>query len=190
MRWLASTIFGMYEEQKDFCAIRKNSWHTAWTMSVYGGRNAVLFEICFWNWSWCTTFGKVKIIGHLQQGMPDHLSETWHRMYYQRGGYRVGDRHSVEALQWLVYIGLSWISVTHAGNWREIHLAKVLIFQFDGYCQQTNKVYEYLGCFGHGCPCKPNQNKPIDNNDETLLTQYEENLATLQKITCVGYKVV
>jgi len=46
-------------------------------------------------------------------------------------------------------------------------LAKVLNFKFDVCCPQTNKVFEYLGYFGHGCPCKPNQNKPIDNTDET-----------------------
>jgi len=66
----------MYEEQKDFCAIRKNSWHTAWTMSVYGGRNAMFFEIFFEIGPDVPLSEKYKNISHLQQGMPNHFSET------------------------------------------------------------------------------------------------------------------
>ena len=32
---------------------------------------------------------------------------------------------------------------------------------------QTRQVFEYLGCFWHGCQCKPNRHKPIGNTDET-----------------------
>ena len=38
-----------------------------------------------------------------------------------RGVYCVGDRQSVEALQWLAYIGRTRNNVTHAGNGREVH---------------------------------------------------------------------
>jgi hypothetical protein len=34
----------------------------------------------------------------------------------------MGDRPSVEALQWLAYIGESRNNVTHAGTWREFRL--------------------------------------------------------------------
>ena len=42
-----------------------------------------------------------------------------------RGGYRMGDRQSVVALQWLAYIGRTRNNVTHAGNGREAHLRGV-----------------------------------------------------------------
>ena len=66
-----------------------------------------------------------------------------------RGVYCMGYQ-SVEALQWLAYIGRTRNNVTHAGNGREVHLAGVPNVKVDGYCQNTNKVFEYLGCFWHG----------------------------------------
>jgi len=35
-----------------------------------------------------------------------------------RAGYRMRDRQSVEALQWLAYIGRTRNNITHAGNRR------------------------------------------------------------------------
>ena len=66
-----------------------------------------------------------------------------------RGGYRMGDRQSVEALQWLAYIGRTRNNVSHAGNGREVHLPRISNVKFDGYCEETNEVFEYLGCFWH-----------------------------------------
>ena len=82
-----------------------------------------------------------------------------------RGGYRLGDRQSIEALQWLEYIGRTRNNVTHAGNGREVHLAGLPNLKVDGYCEETNEVFEYLGCFWHGCPCMPNRQNPIGKTD-------------------------
>ena len=67
-----------------------------------------------------------------------------------RAGYRTGDRQSIEGLQWLAYIGRTR-KIIHAGNGREVHLAGVLNVKVDGYRQETNEGFEYLGCFWHGC---------------------------------------
>ena len=61
------------------------------------------------------------------------------------GVYRMGDRQSVEALQCLVYIGRTRNNVTHAGNGREVHLPTVTNVNVDGYWEETNEVFEYLG---------------------------------------------
>jgi hypothetical protein len=74
-----------------------------------------------------------------------------------RGDYRMGDRQSVEALQLLAYIGGKRNNVTHAGNWMEVHLSGVPNVKFDGYCKEANEVFEYLGCFWHGCTCMLNR---------------------------------
>jgi len=63
---------------------------------------------------------------------------------------------SVEALQWLVYIDQMHNNVTHAGNVREVDLAGVPNVKVDGYCQERNEEFEYLGCFWKGCLCMPN----------------------------------
>ena len=60
----------------------------------------------------------------------------------------------------------------------------------DGYCEETNEVFEYLGCFWHACTCMPNRHKPFGNTDETLLSRYEETEARQKKIENAGYKVV
>ena len=107
-----------------------------------------------------------------------------------RSGYRLGDRQSAEALQWLVYLGRTRDDITHAGNGREAHLARLPNLKIDGFSAKTNEVFEYLGCFWHGCPCMPNRHKPIGDTNETLLNRYEETMARLQKIRNAGYKVV
>jgi len=42
-----------------------------------------------------------------------------------RWGYRMGNRKSVQALQWLAYTGRTRNNVSHAGNGREVRLAGV-----------------------------------------------------------------
>jgi G:T-mismatch repair DNA endonuclease (very short patch repair protein) len=102
----------------------------------------------------------------------------------------MGDRQSVEALQWLAYIGRTRNNVTHADNGREVRLTGVPHVKVDGYCEETNEVFEYLGCFWHGCICISNRRKPIGKTEETLENRYEETKAKLQKIVNAGYKVV
>jgi len=50
-----------------------------------------------------------------------------------RAGYRMEDRHYVEALQWLSYIGQTTNNITHAGNGKEVHLQVVPNVKVDGY---------------------------------------------------------
>ena len=72
----------------------------------------------------------------------------------------MGDGQSVEDLQRLEHIGLTRNNVTHAGNVREVCLAGVLNVKVHGYSEETNEVFEYLGCFGIGvyaCPTDTNQ---------------------------------
>ena len=90
----------------------------------------------------------------------------------QRAWNRMGDRQSVEALQWVAYVGQTRYNITHAGNVREVHLPGVPNVKVDGYCAETRKVFENLGCIWHGCLCMPNRHKPINKTDETLLSRY------------------
>jgi hypothetical protein len=107
-----------------------------------------------------------------------------------RGGYRMGDRQSVEAIQWLAYIGQTRDDVIHAGNGRDVHLPGLPNVKVDGYSPKTQEVFEYLGCCWHGSPCMPNRHKPIGNTKEILLSMYEEATARVNKIESAGYKVV
>jgi len=90
-----------------------------------------------------------------------------------RGGYRMGDRQSVEALQWLAYIGRT-LNITHAGNGTEFRLAGVPNVKVDGYCVVRNEVFEYLWCFWHVCLCMPNRLNLISNTEETMENRHDE----------------
>jgi hypothetical protein len=54
----------------------------------------------------------------------------------------MGDRQSVEALQWLAYISRTRNNVTHAGNGREVRLDRVPNLKVDGYFAETGEVFE------------------------------------------------
>jgi len=95
-----------------------------------------------------------------------------------RPGYRMGDRQYIEGLQWLAYIERTK-NIIRAGNGRDVHLAGVPNVKAEGYSQNTNEVFEYLGCFWHGCLCMPNRHKPIGNTDETSQNKYVETMVRL-----------
>ena len=102
----------------------------------------------------------------------------------------MGYRQSVEAIQWLAYIGQTRDDVIHAGNGRKVHLPRVRNVKVNGYSPKTQEVFEYLGCYWHRSSCMSNRHKPIGHIEETLLSRYEETTARLKKIENTGYKVV
>jgi len=67
-----------------------------------------------------------------------------------RWGYRMGARLSVVTFQMPAYISRTR-NISNAGNGRGVPLAGVPNVKFDGYCEQTNEVFEYLGRLWHGC---------------------------------------
>ena len=102
----------------------------------------------------------------------------------------MGDRQTVEALQWLACIGQTRDDIINAVNGREVHLPWVPNVKVHGYSPKTKEIFEYLGCFWVGCPCMSNRHKPIGTTEGTLLTRYEETKTRLQKIKNAGYTVV
>ena len=72
--------------------------------------------------------------------------------------YAKTDNFSKMSIMWLNYMS-NGANIQHALNGGE----KVLTigdktYKVDGFCEETNTVYEFYGCFWHGCPnCyKPN----------------------------------
>ena len=58
----------------------------------------------------------------------------------------------------------------------------------DGFCAETNNVYEFLGYFYHGDICLPFRDVTNLGGD-TLAETYERTMARLQQLTSVGYNV-
>ena len=86
-------------------------------------------------------------------------------------------------------------------DWKQSKLAHKIIREYrlgpyyvDGYVKETNTVYEFFGCFFHGCDdenCKYNANKcRFDNipklNDKTLDQVYRE---TKERVSLIYFRL-
>jgi len=82
-------------------------------------------------------------------------------------------------------------TIQHAGNAGEVRIPGVGFF-VDGYCQDTKTVYEFHGCFWHGCPhCYPNRHeKHLRHCDRTMHDVYEKTQQRIRLLQSLGYNVV
>jgi len=95
--------------------------------------------------------------------IPSTCNKAFRTMFLQpdsegtipRVGYRMGDQHYVEALQWLTYICRRRHNVSHVGNGREVRLAKVPNVKIDGYCKKGMKSLSSSGAFSMGIFTSP-----------------------------------
>ena len=65
-------------------------------------------------------------------------------------------------------------------------------FFVDGYCHDTHTVYEFQGCFTHGCPtCFPHRHEKHPRNyDRSMHDLYDVTQDKVQKLTKQGYNVI
>ena len=59
----------------------------------------------------------------------------------------------------------------------------------DVYCAETRTIYEFLGCYYHGCKCQPFRDVKTLANGETLTERYEQTMARIEQLKSVGYTV-
>ena len=79
-------------------------------------------------------------------------------------------------------------TIMHARNGREFRLPELPRYRVDGYFAETQTVYEFLGCFWHGCKCQPMRDqKTLD--EDTLAERYEKTMARIEQIAAAGYTV-
>ena len=107
--------------------------------------------------------------------------------------------HSLMALQWLYFQenllakeGASADRIKHVRNGGEqtIRTANKIYF-VDGYDSVTRTVYEFNGCFFHGCPkCYPVRDiKHYASPDRTFEELYQATLAKRMALLRAGFKV-
>ena len=68
-------------------------------------------------------------------------------------------------------------------------------FKVDGYCAETNTIYEFHGCFYHGCPtCYTSGERRSEKrqrlNDLTFYDVYERTKKRTQTLRDKGFRVV
>lgn len=105
------------------------------------------------------------------------------------GGYTEGHAFSKKALMWITYVERTQkCKITHGRMGREFRLPQLPHLRVDGFSHETNTVYEFFGCYWHGCPCRPYRDvKTIAG--VTLAERYEQTMTRLEKITQAGYQV-
>lgn len=105
-------------------------------------------------------------------------------------GYDPARQFSMKACRWLAWMSRDGRRIYHAKNGGEINLGPYTV---DGYDPESNTVYEFHGCYWHGCPqCHSdlqNENHP-HRVDCTYGTLYEQTLIREHHLREQGYKVV
>ena len=103
-------------------------------------------------------------------------------------GYRPQDKQSVIALKWLAYTAqLNDLSIRHSRNFGEQRIGK---YRVDGYHQESNTIYEFHGCFWHGCiRCYARDTiNPV--NQQTMQDLHQRTLEKTRYLKGQGYNVV
>jgi G:T-mismatch repair DNA endonuclease (very short patch repair protein) len=77
----------------------------------------------------------------------------------------------------------------YARNGREYRPHELAQYSVDGYCAETRTVYEFLGCYYHGCKCQPFRDVEILGGDK-LAERYEQTMARIDQIKRAGYRVI
>ena len=93
------------------------------------------------------------------------------------------------SMQWLHWrSNVDNVYIQHAMNGGEHFIPSV--GKVDGFCKTTNTVYEFQGCFWHGCPkCYTvDQINPMNQRDMVELQR--STLKKNGKITSLGYRLV
>ena len=104
-------------------------------------------------------------------------------------GYSGNINYSKKALMWLVYREkLDGCRIKYGRNGREYRLPALPRLSTDGFCEETNTVYELFGCYWHGHTSLPYRDDKTGDG-ETLAERYEKTMARLEQITQAGHQV-
>ena len=106
--------------------------------------------------------------------------------YREANQYRPETPHKfgLASYQWL-----SWVAATegkliqHSFNMDEHHLTSRNLW-VDGFCQETNEAFEFMGCFFHGCAvCHPGgEINPLNGKTfQELRRKTEEKIKLLEE---------
>ena len=82
--------------------------------------------------------------------------------------------------------------IQHVGNAGEYHVPGTT-FNVDGFCQETNTntIYEFHGCFWHGCPkCFPVRDEPrLRLCNRTMNDVYQKTQQKMEQLRAKGYRI-
>jgi hypothetical protein len=95
------------------------------------------------------------------------------------------DKYSQQSISWLN--SLNNPDIKHALNNGEV---KICGLKVDGFDEKTNTVYQYHGCFWHGC-IKCYSSDFINNKNKTVMEDlYEKTIERSEQIRNAGYNLI
>ena len=106
-------------------------------------------------------------------------------------GWRMSSNHSKVALEWIHWKNSQLeSSIQHARTEGEYRIPNSN-YTVDGYDSETNTVYEFQGCFWHGCPsCYPNRTESHQRLENRCADDvYRCTQKKLQFLQSKGYSV-
>lgn len=123
-----------------------------------------------------------KIHGEFKQRAREH--------YNGSGCPKCSKQHSIGQVQWLNFMQTKEkIHIQHIGNFQEYQIPNSR-FKADGYCEETNTIYEYHGDYWHGNPKKFNSNDINKTTKCTFGQLYQKTLEREQQIKDMGFNLV
>lgn len=98
--------------------------------------------------------------------------------------------YSKQQIQWLNFLqSKDNIHIQHADNSNEYQIPNTK-YKADGYCKETNTIYEYHGDYWHGNPTRYNSNEINKTKKCTFGELYQNTLNREQKIRDSGFNLI
>ena len=108
--------------------------------------------------------------------------------------YAKTDNVSKMSIMWLNYVSTTkgyGLKIQHALNGGEKKLTiDGKTYKVDGFCEETNTVYEFYGCFWHGCPNCYKPNITNSKNQKDMGTLNDLTIEKCETIKSAGYNHV
>jgi len=105
------------------------------------------------------------------------------------GGYTCNNKYSKKAIMLLLLMEQTdRVVIKHAHNGLEYRQHELPQFSVDGYCAETNTIYEFFVCYWQGCASQPFRDVFTTNGDN-LAARYEQTMGRLEQITRAAYQV-
>lgn len=103
---------------------------------------------------------------------------------------RCAKKYSKKQILWLNYVSnTNNVIIEHAENNKE-HSIKNSKYHADGYCRETNTIYEFHGCFYHGCKKCTDENNINPITKKPYRDLYRKTIERENFIKSQGYNLI